>query len=107
VERCGVSEHNRKDDEGDGICKPNDNTARSSRKRRSGCWRPSGKQAVEIERELGLPYGLIRKCQRRFQVNAATDMLELSEVEQLKAEVRALKGELDITRMERDILKKR
>lgn len=61
---------------------------------------------VEIERELGLPHGLIRKWQKRFQVNTATDALELSEVEQLKAQLRAVQRELDIIRMERDILEK-
>ena len=66
----------------------------------------SGKKVVEIERELGLPHGFVRKRQKCFQVNAATEMQELSEVEQLKAQMRELKRELDITRQERDILKK-
>lgn len=66
----------------------------------------SGKRLSEIERDLGLPHGLLRKWQNRFQINPATDELELSEVEQLKAELRAVKRELEIARMERDILKK-
>jgi transposase len=66
----------------------------------------SGKRLSEIEKELGLPHGLLRKWQKRFQVNPVSEQLELSDVEQLKAEVRALKRELEITRMERDILKK-
>jgi transposase len=66
----------------------------------------SGKRLSEIEQELGLPHGLLRKWQKRFQVNPVSEQLELSDVEQLKAEVRALKRELEITRMERDILKK-
>lgn len=65
----------------------------------------SGKRLSEIEKELGLPHGLLRRWQKRFQVNTASDQLELSDVEQLKAELRALKRELEITRMERDILK--
>lgn len=66
----------------------------------------SGKRLSAIEKELGLPHGLLRKWQKRFQVNPVSEQLELSDVEQLKAEVRALKRELEITRMERDILKK-
>lgn len=66
----------------------------------------SGKKLAEIERELGIPHGLLRKWQGRFQVNPSTDKLELTEVEQLKAELGEMKRELEITRMERDILKK-
>jgi transposase len=66
----------------------------------------SGKRLTDVERELGIPHGLIRKWQRRFQVNPVSDELELSEVVRLEAEVRALKRELEITRMEREILKK-
>lgn len=66
----------------------------------------SGKTVTEIERELGISHGLIRKWQKRFRVNPETDILELSEVERLKVEMRDLKRELEITRMERDILKK-
>jgi transposase len=66
----------------------------------------SGKRLTDVERELGIPHGLIRKWQRRFQVNPVSDELELSQVTRLEAEVRALKRELEITRMEREILKK-
>jgi transposase len=66
----------------------------------------SGKKLSEIEKELGVPHGLIRKWQQRFQINNYDKSLELSEVEQLKAEVRQLKRENDILRQERDILKK-
>jgi transposase len=66
----------------------------------------SGKKLVEIERELGIPHGLLRKWQLRYQVNPKTEDLELSEVESLKLELREMKRELEITRMERDILKK-
>lgn len=65
-----------------------------------------GKRLTEVERDLGIPHGLIRKWQRRFQVNPVNEELELSEVARLEAEVRALKRELEITRMEREILKK-
>ena len=66
----------------------------------------SGKNKAEISRELGIPNGLLGRWQRRFQVNEETDKLELSETESLRAELRAMKKELEITRMERDILKK-
>lgn len=66
----------------------------------------SGKSVSEIERDLGITHGLLRKWRRRFQVNTETDTLELSDVEQLRSELRELKRELEITRMERDILKK-
>ncbi|GAB5494887.1 MAG: hypothetical protein Phog2KO_51020 [Phototrophicaceae bacterium] len=67
----------------------------------------SGKTVTQIERDLGISHGLLRKWQKRFQVNPKTSKLELSEVENLKAELRQMKRELEIARMERDILKKR
>lgn len=66
----------------------------------------TGKPKITIEKELGISHGLLGRWQKRFQINPVTDELELSEVEQLKAELRAMKRELDITRMEQDILKK-
>jgi len=66
----------------------------------------SGKTKAAISRELGIPNGLLGRWQRRFKVNEETDTLELSDIEQLRQEMRALKRELEITRMERDILKK-
>lgn len=66
----------------------------------------SGKKLSEIERELGIPHGLLRKWQQRFQVDPDNDKLELSEVQQLQAQLREAKRELEIVRIERDILKK-
>lgn len=66
----------------------------------------TGKPKTTIEKELGISHGLLGRWQKRFQINPMTDELELSEVEQLKADLRAMKRELDITQMERDILKK-
>ena len=66
----------------------------------------SGKPKIAIEQELGITHGLLGRWQKRFQINPMTDELELSEIEQLKAELRTMKRELEITRMERDILKK-
>jgi transposase len=59
-----------------------------------------------IEKELGLSHNLLRQWKNRYQVNDATDELEHSEIEQLKAELRQAKRELEIARQERDILKK-
>ena len=66
----------------------------------------SGKKLSEIEQELGLPHGLIRRWQQRFQISTADNSLELNEVERLKAELRKLKRENEVLRQERDILKK-
>ena len=66
----------------------------------------SGKSKTEIENDLGLTHGLLRKWELRYQVNSETDELERSEVEALKAENRRLKRELEIVRQEREILKK-
>lgn len=66
----------------------------------------SGKSKTEIENDLGLTHGLLRKWELRYQVNSETDDLERSEVEALKAENRRLKRELEIVRQEREILKK-
>jgi len=66
----------------------------------------SGKTKAEISRALGMPNGLLGRWQRRFKVNEEADTLELSDIEQLRKEMRDLKRELEITRMERDILKK-
>lgn len=66
----------------------------------------TGKAKRSIEKELGISQGLLGRWQKRFQINPVTDDLELSEVEQLKVQLQAMKRELEITRMERDILKK-
>jgi transposase len=66
----------------------------------------SSKTVGEIERELGLSHGLLRYWKKRFQPPENGEGLELSEVEQLKAELRRTKRELEIVQRERDILKK-
>ena len=66
----------------------------------------SGKSKTELEDELGLTHGLLRKWELRYQVNSETNELERSEIEALKAENRRLKRELEIVRQEREILKK-
>lgn len=66
----------------------------------------SGKSRQDLETDLGLSHGLLYKWEQRYQVNLATETLERSDVEQLKADVRRLQRENDILRQERDILKK-
>ena len=66
----------------------------------------SGKPIATLERELGLSHGLLRGWRKRFRVNGSNESLELSDVEQLKAELRRVKRELEIVQQERDILKK-
>ena len=61
---------------------------------------------TELERDLGLSAGLIRKWQQRYRVNEATSELERSEASEVAAEIRRLKRELANAREERDILKK-
>lgn len=50
----------------------------------------TGKAKTSIEKELGISHGLLGRWQKRFQINPATDKLELNEVEQLKADLRAI-----------------
>lgn len=64
------------------------------------------KGPTELERELDITPGLLRKWRQRYQVNPTTDTLERSETEQLKAEVRRLQRENELLRQEREILKK-
>ncbi len=66
----------------------------------------SGKTVAALERELGLSHGLLRQWKKRFQINTSDNSLELSEVEQLKLELRQVKRELEVVQQERDILKK-
>ncbi len=67
----------------------------------------SDKPIAEIERDLGLSPGLIRKWQQRYRVREDRDQLQASEESEAQAEIRRLKRELEIARQERDILKKR
>jgi transposase len=65
-----------------------------------------GKTVAEVARDLGLRHGLLRHWKQRFQLPEGGDGLELSEVEQLKAELRRTKRELESVQQARDILKK-
>jgi len=64
------------------------------------------KSISELERELGLSPGLVRKWQERYRLQADTGELQRSETGEVQAEIRRLKRELEIARQERDILKK-
>jgi transposase len=69
----------------------------------------SGKSASQVERELGITPGLLGKWRDQYQVTS-TDLqeavLEPSDLEAAKAEIRRLRRELAIVEEERDILKK-
>ena len=69
----------------------------------------SGKSVKQIEQELGISPGLLRKWRVRYQVvskGAAGASLEPSEIEATKSEIRRLKRELMEVTEEREILKK-
>ena len=65
----------------------------------------AGERSVsQIERDLDITPGLIYKWQQRYRV--VEEKLEPSAERAEQAEIRRLKRELEITRQERDILKK-
>ncbi len=66
----------------------------------------SGKTKSEVERELGLSYGLLRQWRKRFAINEIENKLELSDQAQLESQIKQLKRENAILQEERDILKK-
>lgn len=69
----------------------------------------SGKSSRQIERELGITQGLVWKWKKRYQVverEAAGSVLEPSDLEAAKAEIRRLQRELAEVKEEREILKK-
>jgi transposase len=65
----------------------------------------TGERSVsQIERDLDITPGLIYKWQQRYRV--VEEKLQPSVERADQAEIRRLKRELEITRQERDILKK-
>jgi transposase len=66
----------------------------------------SSKSISELERDLGLSAGLIRKWQQRYREGRDEGKLLPSQESEAQAEIRRLKRENDILRQERDILKK-
>ena len=61
---------------------------------------------AQLERDLGITTGLIYKWRERYRVEETSGELKPSEARSAEAEIRRLKRELEITRQERDILKK-
>ena len=64
------------------------------------------KSISELERDLGLTHGLIRKWMQRYRIEEDHAELQRSESSESEAEIRRLKRELEIVKQERDILKK-
>lgn len=64
------------------------------------------KTLSELEQDLGLSHGLIRKWRQRYQVGPVAGELQRSPESELEAENRRLRRELEIVRQEREILKK-
>lgn len=62
------------------------------------------RRVSQIERDLDITAGLIYKWQERYRV--VGDQLQPSAERAEQAEIRRLKRELEVTRQERDILKK-
>jgi transposase len=69
-------------------------------------FKTSGKKLSQLERELGIPHGLLRQWQANFEIAVPSGKLVLNEVESLMAENKQLRRELEIVTMEREILKK-
>jgi len=66
----------------------------------------SDKSDAQIERDLGMSSGLLNQWRKRYKASEESNGLELSEVAQLKAELKRLKRENEVLTQERDILKK-
>lgn len=66
----------------------------------------SGKGMSEIERDLGISSGLLRKWRQRYKVDDEKQSLESSDLQAAQKENRRLERELKIAQQERDILKK-
>ena len=66
----------------------------------------SDKSDAQIERDLGMSSGLLSQWRKRYKESEESNGLALSEVAQLKAELKRLKRENEVLTQERDILKK-
>lgn len=69
-------------------------------------WATSGKGVSQIERDLGITPGLLRKWKVRYQLDATTGDVKPSEQRELEAENRRLRRELVQVKAERELLKK-
>jgi transposase len=66
----------------------------------------SGKTMAQIERDLGISPGLLGKWKQRYKIDETSQKLTASDTAAGQKEIQHLKRELDLARMERDILKK-
>ncbi len=66
----------------------------------------SGKSAREIEQDLDIMPGMLQKWQTRLRQDGGEAFPGKGHQNEAEAELRRLKRELEITRQERDILKK-
>ena len=66
----------------------------------------SGKTMVQIERDLGISPGLLGKWKQRYKIDETSQKLTASDMVAAQKEIQRLKRELEVARMERDILKK-
>jgi transposase len=66
----------------------------------------NGRPVAQMERELGLSYGLLRNWRKRYQISLQEDKPVRSEGEQLQAKLRRLQQENAILRQGQGILKK-
>jgi transposase len=69
-------------------------------------WRASGQSAEVIERDLGLTPKQLYAWRQQLEDHGAEAFPGSGHVRDSEAEIRQLKRELEITRQERDILKK-
>jgi transposase len=66
----------------------------------------SDKSQAQVERELGIPEGMLSKWRLRFGVAGEEAFPGTGHVTDVEAELRRLRRENDVLRQERDILKK-
>lgn len=66
----------------------------------------SGRSVAQIERELGLPTGLLYKWRKKHRENGAHAFPGHGRMTPEQERIRQLERELEVVRQERDILKK-
>lgn len=66
----------------------------------------SGKSIRQIEDELGITPGLLNKWKARYRLHPVTGEVKPSEQQELEAENRRLRRELELVKAERELLKK-
>ena len=66
----------------------------------------SGKRVAELERDLGLSTNLLRKWRSDLKVQGGEAFVGKGKQTETESEIRRLRRELEVTRQERDLLKK-